>query len=187
MFPFHQYLNNPRFWLKKKYAKGLLLDLYCRTPKCVFYHKGGYIIHIGFRMVWLRSVLEADCSQAFTTNNNDMLSYSLTTMMRFLTKEWFGFPTHSVNLFIKANHKITYKEDLKVTLKRCDFEMICFSLWFWLWCAFYNRSLKKHIFLLSKCTSRLANKRIHIKPVSIVCGLPGLRYFDFIWSRINIW
>ena len=31
---------------------------------------------------------------------------------------------------------------------------------------FYNRSLKKHIILLSKCTSRLANKRIHIKLVS---------------------
>ena len=44
--------------------------------------------------------------------------------------------------------------------------MLCFSLWFWLWCAFYNRSLKKHIILWSKCTSRLANKRIHIKLVS---------------------
>ena len=47
--------------------------------------------------------------------------------------------------------------------------MICFTLWFWLWCAFYNRSLKKHIILLSKCTSRLTNKRIHIKLVSSVC------------------
>ena len=46
--------------------------------------------------------------------------------------------------------------------------MICFSLWFWLWCAFYNRSLKKHIILLPKCISRLANKRIHIKLVSSV-------------------
>ena len=46
--------------------------------------------------------------------------------------------------------------------------MVCFSLWFWLWCAFYNRSLKKHIILLSKCISRLANKRIHIKLVSSV-------------------
>ena len=44
--------------------------------------------------------------------------------------------------------------------------MICFSLWFWLWCAFYNRPLKKHIILLSKCTSWLADKRIHIKLVS---------------------
>ena len=34
---------------------------------------------------------------------------------------------------------------------------------------FYNRSLKKHIILLSKCTSRLANKRIHIKLVSSEC------------------
>ena len=46
--------------------------------------------------------------------------------------------------------------------------MICFSLRFWLWCAFYNRLLKKHIILLSKCTSRLADKRIHIKLVSSV-------------------
>ena len=46
--------------------------------------------------------------------------------------------------------------------------MICFSLWFWLWCAFYNRPLKKHIILLSKCTSRLGNKRIQIKLVSSV-------------------
>ena len=31
---------------------------------------------------------------------------------------------------------------------------------------FYNRPLKKHIILFSKCTSRLADKRIHIKLVS---------------------
>ena len=42
-----------------------------------------------------------------------MLSYSLTTMMYFLTKEWYGFPAHTVNLFMKAYHKVTYKEDLK--------------------------------------------------------------------------
>ena len=43
---------------------------------------------------------------------------------------------------------------------------------FWPWCAFNNRSLlKKHINLLSKCTSRLAEKRIHIKLVSSVCWL----------------
>ena len=46
--------------------------------------------------------------------------------------------------------------------------MIFFSLWFWLWCAFYNRSLKKHIILFSKCTSRLPNKGIHIKLISSV-------------------
>ena len=73
-----------------------------------------------------------------TINDNDMFSYSLTTMMCFLTKEWHGFSAHTVNLFIKAYQKITYKEDLKITLKRCVLEMICFSLWFWLWCAFYN-------------------------------------------------
>ena len=44
--------------------------------------------------------------------------------------------------------------------------MIFFPLRFWLWCAFYNKPLKKHIILLSKCTSRLADKRIHIKLVS---------------------
>ena len=46
--------------------------------------------------------------------------------------------------------------------------MICFSLWFWVPCAFYNRPLKKPIILLSKCTSRLVYKRIHIKLVSSV-------------------
>ena len=50
-----------------------------------------------------------------TINDNDMLSYSLTTMMCFLTKEWYGFPAYTVNLFLKAYHKITYKEDLKIT------------------------------------------------------------------------
>ena len=49
-----------------------------------------------------------------TINDNDMLSYSLTTMMCFLTKEWYGFSAYTVNLFIKAYHRITYKEDLKI-------------------------------------------------------------------------
>ena len=49
--------------------------------------------------------------------------------------------------------------------------MISFSLLFWLWCAFYNRTLKKHIIPLSEYTSRLADKRIHIKLVSSVCDL----------------
>ena len=53
-------------------------------------------------------------NQINTTNDNDMLSYSLTTMMCFLTKE-YGFPAYTVNLFIKAYQKITYKEDLKIT------------------------------------------------------------------------
>ena len=48
-------------------------------------------------------------------NDNDMLSYLLTTMMCFLTKEWYGFSAYTVNLFVKAYHKITYKEDLKIT------------------------------------------------------------------------
>ena len=66
-----------------------------------------------------------------------MLSYALTTMMCFLTKEWYGFAAYTVNLFIKAYHKITYKEDFKITLKRCVLEMICFS------CGFgYNISFK---------------------------------------------
>ena len=76
---------------------------------------------------------------------------------------------YTVNLFKKANHRITYKEDLKVTWKRCVLEIMCFSLWFRLWCFFfffYNRRLKKHIILFSKCTSRLVDKRIHIKLVS---------------------
>ena len=45
---------------------------------------------------------------------NDMFSYSLTAMMCFLTKEWYGFPAYTVNLFIKAYHRITFKEDLKI-------------------------------------------------------------------------
>ena len=49
-----------------------------------------------------------------TINDNDMLFYSLTTMMCFLTKEWYGFPAYTINLFLKAYHKITYKEDLKI-------------------------------------------------------------------------
>ena len=51
----------------------------------------------------------------YTIVDNDMLSYSLTTMMCFLTKQWYGFPAYTVNLFIKAYHRITYKEDLKIT------------------------------------------------------------------------
>ena len=50
-----------------------------------------------------------------TINDNDMFSYSLTAMMCFLTKERYDFPAYTVNLFIKAYHKITYKEDLKIT------------------------------------------------------------------------
>ena len=50
-----------------------------------------------------------------TVNGNNMLSFSLSTMMCFLTKDWYGFPAYTVNLFIKAYHKITYKEDLKIT------------------------------------------------------------------------
>ena len=46
--------------------------------------------------------------------------------------------------------------------------MICFSLWFWLWCAFTIDHLRSIIIFLSKCTSRLADKRIHIKLVSSV-------------------
>ena len=46
---------------------------------------------------------------------NDMLFYSVTTMMCFLTKEWYGFLAYTVNLFIKAYYRITYKGDLKIT------------------------------------------------------------------------
>ena len=50
-----------------------------------------------------------------TINDNDMLFYSPTTMMFFLTKELYGFLAYTVNLFIKTYHRITYKEDLKIT------------------------------------------------------------------------
>ena len=65
-----------------------------------------------------------------TIKHNDMLFYSPTTMMFFLTKEWYGFPAYTVNLFIKAYQRITYKEDLKIAWKRRGLEMISFSLWF---------------------------------------------------------
>ena len=65
-----------------------------------------------------------------TINDNDMLSYSLTTMMCFLTKEWYGFPSCTVNLFIKAYHKITYKEELK--LHKSD----VFLRWYAFLCGF---------------------------------------------------
>ena len=51
----------------------------------------------------------------YTINDNDMLSYSLTTILCFFSKEWYGFPAYTVSLFIKAYHKIAYKEDLKIT------------------------------------------------------------------------
>ena len=50
-----------------------------------------------------------------TVKGKDMLSYSQTTMMCFLKKEWYGFSAYTVNLFIKAYDTITYKEDLKIT------------------------------------------------------------------------
>ena len=37
-----------------------------------------------------------------------MLSYSLTTMMCFLTKEWYGISAYTDNLFIKAYHRIIH-------------------------------------------------------------------------------
>ena len=88
------------------------------------------IIHIpvwAYRVNWWQGLALLNTSQfpekqldwnrwgSFTINDNDMLSYSLTTMMWFLTKEWYGFPAYTVNLFIKAYHRITYKEDLKIT------------------------------------------------------------------------
>ena len=65
---------------------------------------------------WKASITIAGEVQTMDTiNDKDMPSYSLTTMMCFLTKEWYDFPAYTVNLFIKAYHKITYKEDLKIT------------------------------------------------------------------------
>ena len=64
--------------------------------------------------------------------------------------------------------RIKYKED---HIKGCVLEIICFSLWFWLWYGFNNRPLnKKHIALLSKSTLRRADKIIHIKLVSYICS-----------------
>ena len=67
--------------------------------------------------------------------------------------------------------------------------MICFSLWFWLWCAFYNRPLKKYIILLSKCTSRLADKRILFKLVSIEFKLTtneSIQGSAKIWLKVRL-
>ena len=61
------------------------------------------------RSMTRKAMLEANT----TINANDMFSYSLTTMMCFLTKELYGFSAYTVNLFIKAYHRNTYKEDLK--------------------------------------------------------------------------
>ena len=87
---------------------------YIVISKCEFSQPGG----TGFDVTqkrrsenWYRYVER----HTLTINDNDMLSYSLTTMMCFLTKEWYGFPVYTVNLFIKAYHKITYKEDLNNT------------------------------------------------------------------------
>ena len=69
-----------------------------------------------------------------TINDNDVLSYSLTTMMHFLTKEWYGFSAYTVNLFIKAYHRITYQEDLKSHKSTVSLR----------WCAFYDRPQKAY-------------------------------------------
>ena len=56
--------------------------------------------------------------------------------------------------------------------------MICFSSWFWLWCAFYNRPLKKHIILFSKCTSRQLTKE-YISNWFLVCTKTKTTQFIF--------
>ena len=65
-----------------------------------------------------------------TVNDYDMLSYSLTTLMCFLTKEWYGFPSYTVNQFMKAYHRITYKEDLK------SHKSVVFLRWYAFLCGF---------------------------------------------------
>ena len=65
--------------------------------------------------MWHKGIKPAKLVLTITTNDNDMFSYSLAALMCFLTKEWYGFPAYTVNLFIKAYHRITYKEDLKIT------------------------------------------------------------------------
>ena len=56
----------------------------------------------------------------------------------------------------------------------CPWDDMLFFVVLALMCFFYNRSLKKHIILLWKCTSRLANKRIHIKLVSSATCFSGV-------------
>ena len=52
---------------------------------------------------------------AYTRNDNDMLSYSPTIMMWFLTKRMIWFSAYPFKLFINAYHRITNKMDLKLT------------------------------------------------------------------------
>ena len=59
-----------------------------------------------------------------------MFSYSLTTMMCFLIKEWYGISAYTVNLFIKAYHRITYKEDLK------PYKSVVSLIWYAFLCGF---------------------------------------------------
>ena len=40
-------------------------------------------------------------------------------------KKWYGFPAFTVNLFVKAYHKITYKEDLKSHVSLRWYAFLC--------------------------------------------------------------
>ena len=174
-------------------VKGVLLDTICNIPLHIRqdYFLTASIIKYTICVTWNKIIemkknktVVIELSTYNTINVNDMLSCSLTTIMwifflsfyfclfvcfLFLTKEqlWFSGLYCPVNLFIKAYDRITYKEDLKITWKRCDLEMIGFSLWFWFWCAFITDHLRSISFFCQNAHHNWLTK-IHIKLVSSV-------------------
>ena len=82
----------------------------------------------------------------------------------FLTKEWYGFPAYTGNLLIKA-----YQDYVKRGFKN-QIKALC-PWGYMLFCVgsgvlFTKDHLRSISFFCKKCTSRLADKRIHIKLVS---------------------
>ena len=86
-------------------------------------------------------------------------------VMCFFGIRMICFLAYTGNLFIEAYHRITYKGFKNRIKAPCPSDGTL-SFIVWLWCAFYNKPLKKHIILLLKCTSPLADKRKHISMVS---------------------
>ena len=146
------------------------------------------------------STQKAAIEVIYTINDTDMLSYSLTTMMCFLTKEWCGFSAYTVSLFIKTYHRITYKEDLKshkstVSLRwyvfLCGFDPDVFftidylrSISFFCQNAHHDWLTKEYIsnwFLVIK----LASSKFTLRWLLVVDGLLIARELDC--ARIVTW
>ena len=91
-----------------------------------------------------------------------MLSYSQTTIMRFLTKEWCGFDTYTVNLFFglrtkRINNHITGSiASLRWYAFLCFFALMCSLTKEWYGFDAYTANLfLEHIIRL--CTKRINN------------------------------